>query len=187
MLGLVLTFKFSKEAFLHVFSDFRHDVTGEVHHLFKVCAWNTKNECHAAWHGAKEPDVCDWSDELDVTHAFTTNDRAGYFNTTLITDDALVADTFVLTAVTLVVFLRTEDLLIEESVLFRALGAVVNRFWLGDFTTRPFENALRRRKRKTQCVPVACTRGEWLLWITRRSVGYRHSRSVRRLLHTASP
>ncbi len=71
--------------------------------------------------------------ELDVTHAFAANDRACDFNATLLADNALVADTPVLSAVTFVVLFGTEDLLVKETVLFRALGAVVDGFWLCDF------------------------------------------------------
>jgi hypothetical protein len=82
-----------------------------------------------------------------VAHALTTYDAACDFNTTLVTHDALVTNTLVLAAVTLVVALRTKDFFIKESVLLTTLSAVVDSLWLRDFTTTPRENLFRTRKR----------------------------------------
>ena len=53
--------------------------------------------------------------ELDVAHALAANDGARDFDAALFADDALVADAAVFAAVTFVVLLGTEDLLVEES------------------------------------------------------------------------
>ena len=98
------------------------------------------------------------SNELNVTHALTTNDGASDFHTTLVTNNALVTDALVLTAVTLVITLRTKDLLIEESVLLRTLGTIVNGFRLRDLTARPREDAFRRRERQAECTPLCLAR-----------------------------
>jgi hypothetical protein len=79
-----------------------------------------------------------------VAHALAAHDRARDLDAALIADDALVADALVLAAVALVVLLRAEDLLVEEAVLLRALGAVVDGLGLRDFAVRPLEDALRR-------------------------------------------
>ncbi|RKX02849.1 hypothetical protein D9B85_02150 [Corynebacterium diphtheriae] len=61
-----------------------------------------------------------------MAHALTANLRLGHLNATALTDDALVADTLVLTAGTLPVTSWTEDALAEKAVLFWLQGAVVN-------------------------------------------------------------
>jgi hypothetical protein len=67
-----------------------------------------------------------------VTHTFTPYDSACYFNTTLLTDDAFVSDTSILFTRTLIVLNWSEDTLVEKTMLFRALGSVVNGLRLGD-------------------------------------------------------
>jgi hypothetical protein len=52
--------------------------------------------------------------EFDVTHAFTTNDRASDFNSTFFTDNILVANTSVFSTVTFVIFFWTEDSFVER-------------------------------------------------------------------------
>ena len=75
--------------------------------------------------------------KLDVTHALTAHLVTRYFNATALTDESLDVDALVLTTGTLPSLLRSEDLLAEESVLLRLVGAVVNGFWLLDFARGP--------------------------------------------------
>src|SRR3989344_1582694 len=91
--------------------------------------------------------------ELDVAHALTTHDGARNLNTAFVADDALVADTLVLAAVTLVVLLGAEDLLVEEPVLLGALGAVVDGLGLGHFAVAPRKDALGGREPEGERVP----------------------------------
>jgi len=78
--------------------------------------------------------VRDRGAQLNVAHTLAAHNASRYFNATLVADDALVANALVLTAVTLVILFRTEYLLVEESVLLRTLGAVVDGLRLGDLT-----------------------------------------------------
>ena len=59
------------------------------------------------------------SSELDMSHALTANLRARYLNTAAITDNALIANTFVFTAMTFPITRWSEDTLTEKSVAFR--------------------------------------------------------------------
>ena len=72
-----------------------------------------------------------------MTHALAANLRAGDFDATTFTDDALKTDTLVLTAVALPVLLWTENLFAEQAVFFGLERAVVDCFWLLDFAVRP--------------------------------------------------
>ena len=69
-----------------------------------------------------------------MAHAVTTNLRAGHFNTATLTNNALEADSLVLTAVTLPVAGWSENLLAEETFLLWAQRAVVDGLWLLYFT-----------------------------------------------------
>src|ERR1035437_9412963 len=102
--------------------------------------------------------MCNRCTEFDVTHAFATNNRTCDLDAALVADDALIANTFVFATVALVVLFRTEDLFVEEAVLFRTLGAVVDGFRLGYFARRPSENLLWRSERKAQSVPGVASR-----------------------------
>src|SRR3989344_7729010 len=96
--------------------------------------------------------------ELDVAHALPAHNTASDLDTTLVTDDTLVADAFVFATVAFVVFLGTEDFLVEQAMLLGALCAVVNGFRFGHLARRPTENLLRRCERQTQAVPSVTRR-----------------------------
>ncbi len=78
--------------------------------------------------------------QLDMTHALAADNGASYFNATFFTNNSLVANAAVFAAITLVVTVWTKDALVEETALFRTLGAVVDGFRLGDLAVGPFEN-----------------------------------------------
>ncbi len=65
-----------------------------------------------------------------MAHALTTNRALGYLDTTALTDDALEADTLVLSTRALPVLCGTKDLLAEKAVLFWLEGSVVDGLWL---------------------------------------------------------
>src|SRR5699024_11284415 len=77
------------------------------------------------WHTLEVPDVGHGCSTLNVAHAFTTNLGLGDLNATTLTNDALVADTLVFTALALAVTGRAEDTLTEKAVLCGLQGAVV--------------------------------------------------------------
>ncbi len=70
--------------------------------------------------------------QLDVAHALTAHDAAGYFYAALVADNTLVTDALVLAAVALPIFGRSKDALVEQAILFGFLGTVVNGLWLSD-------------------------------------------------------
>ena len=69
-----------------------------------------------------------------MTHPLPSDLLLCHFNTAPVADDSTVTDSLVLSAVALVVLGRSEDLLAEESVLFRLVGPVVHRLRLEDLT-----------------------------------------------------
>jgi hypothetical protein len=68
-----------------------------------------------------------WSCELDMTRSLATNLRGSHLDTTSLTYNTLVADSFVFATGTLVVLAWAKNLLTEESTTFRALRTVVDR------------------------------------------------------------
>ena len=91
--------------------------------------------------------------KFNMAHSFPPDDGACDFHAALVADDALIADAFVLAAVTFVILFRTEDFLVKEPMLLAPLGAVIDGLRLGYFAGRPREDALRRREREAQTVP----------------------------------
>ena len=116
---------------------FSDDVLGEVEHALQVAGRDVQQQAQTAGRALYEPDVRDGRGQLDVTHALAAHLTARNLDTTFVTNDALVADTLVLAAVALKVLLRAEDLLAEESVLFRLECAVVDGFGFCYFPVRP--------------------------------------------------
>ncbi len=68
----------------------------------------------------------------------------GHFHATTVTDNALIADFLVFTAMTFPVLARSEDPFAEQAVLFRLQCPVVNGFRLDYFAMGPFSDGLRR-------------------------------------------
>ena len=81
--------------------------------------------------------------EFDVTHTLTTYFLLSYLYAATLADDTFIADTFVFTAVTLVVFGRTEDTLTEQTVTFGFVGTIVNRFRFEYLTRRDLHDLVR--------------------------------------------
>lgn len=69
--------------------------------------------------------MCNRYHELNVSHTLAANLALGNLNAATVANNALVADAFVLTAVTLPVLHRSEYLLTEESVTLRLEGSVI--------------------------------------------------------------
>src|SRR5262249_52814332 len=61
-------------------------------------------------------------------------------------DHSLVFHAAVFAAGTFPIFLRTEDALAEEAILFRTVGAIVDRLGLFHFAERPATNIMRARQ-----------------------------------------
>ena len=80
--------------------------------------------------------------------------RAGHFYATFVTDDTLVADSFVFSTVAFPVLGRSENLFGKQSVLFRFLRTVVDGFRLRDFAIRPLVDIVRRCDLQTDGVEV---------------------------------
>ena len=70
------------------------------------------------------------NNELDMSHTLTAHFLLGYFHTATLAHNTFVTNTFVLTAVALIVLGGTEDALAEQTVAFGLVGAVVDRFRL---------------------------------------------------------
>ena len=82
--------------------------------------------------------------ERNMADALAADRRARDFDAALIAHHALIADAAIFTAVAFVILGRTEDALAEQAILFRTLGAVVDRFRLDDLAMRPAQDIFRR-------------------------------------------
>ena len=68
--------------------------------------------------------------EFDVTHTFAAHLFFGDFDTATVADDTLITDTFVLTAMALIVLDGAEDFLAEKAIALRLVSAIVDGFRL---------------------------------------------------------
>ena len=78
--------------------------------------------------------------QLDVSGTLTAHLLLGHLNTTAVADDALVTDTLVLAAGTLIVLGRTEDALAEQAVALRLVGTVVDGLGFGHLAETALED-----------------------------------------------
>src|SRR5699024_12603640 len=77
------------------------------------------------WNAFEVPDVGDGCSQFDVTHPVTANFGAGDFYTAALTNDALITDSFVFTAVAFPVAGWAGNAFTKQSVFFGFAGAIV--------------------------------------------------------------
>ncbi len=87
--------------------------------------------------------MCHWCCKCDVAHALTAYDALRHKFTVLIDGCFTAAYTLVLCVMRVNVFYWSKNTLTEQAITFWLLCAVVDRFWLGDFTVTPFKNVVR--------------------------------------------
>ena len=90
-----------------------------------------------------EPDMAHRTGQLDMAHALTAYLGAGNLDAALVADNALVADSLVLTAVAFEILGRAENSLAEEAVAFRLERTVVYCLRLGYITVGPAPDLFR--------------------------------------------
>src|SRR5262249_44570335 len=111
--------------------------------LFQAAGLHVEQGPESAGHGLEEPDVDDRGGQLNVAHALAADARVGDLDAAAVANHALVFHAAVLASVVLPGLFRPEDSLAEQSVLFRAVGAVVDRFGFLDFAEGPAADVVR--------------------------------------------
>ena len=91
----------------------------------------------------EEPDVDDRRGQVDVAHALATDTAVRDLDAATVADDAFELGAFVLTAGTLVVAFWAEDAFTEQTVLFRAVGSIVDGLGFLNFAERPRTDVVR--------------------------------------------
>ncbi len=101
------------EALARLVRDLGDDVLREVQHLLEDAGRDVEQQTDPAWRAFDEPDVTDRRRQLDVAHSLAAHLGPSNSDTTLVANDALVADAFVLTARALPILGGAEDTLAE--------------------------------------------------------------------------
>ncbi len=127
-------------------------VGSEVDDLLEVLGRQVEQVAQPRRDALEEPDVGDRSGQLDVAHPLPPDLGPSDLDTAPLADDALEADPLVLAAVALPVAGGTEDLLAEQTVLFRTQGPVVDGLWLLDLTMAPPANVIAGGKADTEFI-----------------------------------
>ena len=78
-----------------------------------------------------------------MPHTLTADSGLGHFYAASVTDDTLVADLFILSAVALPVLAGSKDPLAEQSVLFRFQRPVIDGLGLGHLASGPLHDFFR--------------------------------------------
>src|SRR5438093_667825 len=137
-----------------VLVDVRDDVQGEVEDSLEVARADVEKDAQAARGALEVPDMADGAGELDVAHPLPADLAPGDLDAALVADDSLVANPLVLAAVALPVLRRTEDALVEQTVLLGLEGPVVDRLGLRHLALRPLPDLVRAGERDADRVEV---------------------------------
>ena len=122
------------------------DVVLKIDHLLQARRLHVEQGAEPARHRLEEPDVHDRRGQLDVAHALAADTRMRDLHATAIADHPLVLHAAVFAAGALPVFLRSEDLLAHQAVLFGTVGTVVDRLGLLHLAKRPTADVVRPRE-----------------------------------------
>src|SRR5690606_17607709 len=114
-----------------------HDILRKIKDAIQITAGNVQQQPQITRHTAGIPDMRNRCSQVNVTQAFPSDGRTSNFDTTLITDNALVAYVLILATVTLPVARGSENSLAEQPVLFRAQTPVVYCLRFRNFTVGP--------------------------------------------------
>ena len=95
-----------------------------------------------------------WARKLDMSHTLTAYLGLNNLYTALLAHNATVTKTLVLTADTLVILNRSEDLSAEETISLRLERSVVDRLWLRYLAKRPATDLVWARQRDLQRVEL---------------------------------
>ena len=103
-----------------------------------------EQSCDLRGQRTKIPDMSNRYTQLDMSHTLTTNLLLCYLYAATLAHDTFVTNTFVLSAVTLVILCRTENTLAEQTITLRLVCAVVDSLGLEHLTTGDVHNLFRR-------------------------------------------
>src|SRR5262245_64363767 len=78
-----------------------------------------------------------------MAHPFAPDPAVRDLDTAAVANHSLVLHAAVLAAGALPVFLRAEDSLAEQTILFRSIGSIIDRFRLFYFSKGPASNIMR--------------------------------------------
>ncbi len=111
--------------------------------MLQVARRKVEQQADAAGNAFGEADMAHRAGQLDVPHALPPYFGAGNLDAAFVTDDALVADSLVLAAVTFEVLGRTENSLAEKAVPFRFERTVIDGLRFGYFSVGSAPDLLR--------------------------------------------
>ena len=107
-----------------------NDILCEVKYLLEKPRRKIEKQTYTRGYGAEIPYMRYGSCKLDMAHSLAAYLFRCDLNAAFLADFALIADSLVLSAETLPVLCRTEDLFAEKTVLLGAKRSVVNGFRL---------------------------------------------------------
>ena len=124
----------------------RHNVGGEIQHLFQKAGREVQHEADAAGDALEIPDMAYRGGKLNMAHALAAHLGARHLHAAAVAYFALVADALILAAVALPVLRGPDNALAEQAVALRLQGAVVDGLGLLHFAVAPFADLIRRGK-----------------------------------------
>ncbi len=140
--------------YLGHFSGVDNDVGLEVEHLLQLAQRQVEKMTDAGREPLEEPDVRARASQLYVPEPFAANLGLSNLDAALITHDAAVLHSFVLSAKAFPIGDGPEDFRAEQPIALRLERAIVYGLGLGDLAVRPRKNLLRRRQRNSNCLEI---------------------------------
>ena len=119
-------------------------VGGKVDNLFKLFRSHIQKQTDFRRNALEIPNMGNGCGKLNVPHSFTAHFGTRDFHSALFTYVTFIFYSLILTAMTLPILHRPEDLFAEKTVFFGFLGTVVDRFGFGYFPVRPLSNFFGR-------------------------------------------
>ena len=122
------------------------DVVLEINDFFQARRLHREQRRQTARRRFEEPNMDDRRGQFNVPHTLATDAAMRNFNAATVASHPLIFHTAIFTAVAFPVFFRAENLFAEQTVAFRTVGAVIDRFGFFNFALRIFANFFRIRE-----------------------------------------
>ncbi len=129
-----------------------HDMRNEIDNFFKLLGRNAQSKAHLGRASLGIPNMGARKSKVDITHSLTADGFESDLNAALFADFSSIGRFLVSSAMTFIILGRTKDFFAEETIGFRFLGTIVDRFRFGDFTLAPFANLIRTSKTNLDCL-----------------------------------
>ncbi len=126
---------------------FNDHIVFEIQDPLKVAQSHIQHQTNARRQRLQKPNMRNRAGQFDVAHPLAADLLQGHFHAAFLADNAAIFHALILAAQTFIIFDRAKDTRAEQAVPLGFERAIIDGFWLLNFTKRPRQDPLRAGQR----------------------------------------